>query len=78
MTTGATRALHELATGSPFLLWAHYFGPHVPSSTTAGVPTFGDDVAGRYDHEIAALDHEISRLLDLEQAQKKSEYCEFT
>jgi arylsulfatase A-like enzyme len=47
----------------PFFLWVHYFEPHFPPQHHAEVPSFGDDVVARYDHDVAFTDFEIGRLL---------------
>lgn len=59
-------ALEELAQlrGEPFFLWVHYFGPHDPPTWHEGVPQFGSSQVDRYDHEIAATDRELGRLVE--------------
>ena len=59
----ALRGLERQNGSPPFFLWVHYFGPHVPNSQHPDVPRFGRDGVGRYEHEIAALDKEVSSLL---------------
>jgi hypothetical protein len=48
----------------PFFLWVHLFSPHEPQTDHPGAPTFGTSLVDRYDHEVAAADHELGRLLD--------------
>lgn len=46
-----------------FFLWAHFFGPHAPNSVHEGLPTFGEDTADKYDHEVLFADLHVGRLL---------------
>jgi hypothetical protein len=65
-TDRAIAALEGLS--APFFLWIHYFGPHEPQTDVPGVRHFGDTFVARYDHEIAATDAQIGRLLTAAQA----------
>ena len=46
-----------------FFLWVHLFGVHGPDEYHAGAPMFGDTASDYYDHEVAANDMELGRLL---------------
>jgi arylsulfatase A-like enzyme len=54
----------------PFLLWVHYVEPHAPYvfhqefAQRLGIDSNDPPRSDRYDTEIAAVDHEIGRLLD--------------
>ncbi len=63
VTQAALAALHQMPKDRPFFLWVHYFGPHLGNSRHASVPKFGSTEADRYDHEIAYMDEQVSRLL---------------
>lgn len=63
VTRVAKEVLSQLEKKAPFFLWVHYFGPHLPNTESPQVPRFGSDGVGRYEHEIAALDREVSSLL---------------
>jgi hypothetical protein len=54
--------LRELG-GSPFFVWAHFYGPHAPDRRHADAPDFGGGASERYDHEIAHADVQVGRLL---------------
>jgi len=53
----------------PFLMWVHYIEPHAPYqyqedfAADLGITGSNPSKSDRYDTEIAAVDHEISRLL---------------
>jgi len=55
---------------TPFLLWVHYVEPHAPYrfqkkfAGRLGIDGKDPSRSDRYDTEIAAVDHEIGRLLD--------------
>jgi choline-sulfatase len=55
---------------TPFLLWVHYVEPHAPYrfqkkfAGRLGIEDGDPSRSDRYDTEIAAVDHEIGRLLD--------------
>lgn len=50
--------------GRPWFLWVHYFDPHSRYITHDGITEkFGDDLADRYDGEIAFTDAYIGQLL---------------
>ncbi len=55
----------ERAMGSerPWLLWLHYFDPHIPYRRHAQFP-FGDSGRDRYDAEVAFTDKHLGRVLD--------------
>lgn len=57
----AVAAINELKT--PFFLWVHLFDAHDPQTEHAGVPTFGSTMLDRYDHELAAADVQIGRIM---------------
>jgi arylsulfatase A-like enzyme len=63
VATGALKELERLQGKPPFFLWVHYFGPHSPNSEHRGVPRFGSDGVGKYEHEIASLDRDMTSLL---------------
>jgi hypothetical protein len=48
----------------PFFLWVHLYSPHEPQTDHEGVPTYGTTIVDRYDHEVAAADRELGRLVD--------------
>lgn len=54
-----------------FFLWVHYFNPHDPHVSREGVPSYGDSLLDRYDHEVASTDLELGRLLDAIDALKR-------
>jgi hypothetical protein len=56
---------------SPFFLWVHLFSPHEPQSDHPGARTFGTTLVDRYDHEVAAADRELGRLLDAVDAKRE-------
>jgi len=65
VTRAALEAADAFAPDSPFFLWAHYFDPHAPYDPPADLASrFPADRSGRYDAEIAAMDHAIGDLLD--------------
>lgn len=47
----------------PFFLWVHYFGPHEPQTVHPEAPVFGSTLEDKYDHEVAATDYALGRLL---------------
>lgn len=47
----------------PWLLWLHYFDPHIPYRRHAEFP-FGDSGRDRYDAEVAFTDKHLGRVLD--------------
>jgi arylsulfatase A-like enzyme len=61
--TLAQHYLDELEGGGSFFLWVHFFGTHAPSTEHWALPTYGTDVAARYDHEIRYLDQQLTPLL---------------
>ncbi|MFO7180032.1 MAG: sulfatase-like hydrolase/transferase [Pseudomonadota bacterium] len=63
VTDLALETLAELGP-DPFFLWVHYYNPHEPSSRYPNAPVWGETMVDRYDHEIAATDIEIGRLLE--------------
>jgi choline-sulfatase len=58
----ATQWLASEARG-PFFLWVHFYDPHEPQTEHPGVPTFGVEIEDKYDHEVAAMDAQLGRLL---------------
>ena len=52
----------------PFFLWVHYYDPHAPYRPPAGFG--GATVAENYMAEVAFVDREIGRLLEVVQARK--------
>jgi arylsulfatase A-like enzyme len=48
----------------PYFLWAHFFGPHEPSTVHDDVPVFGETAQDAYDHELVYMDRQVGRLLD--------------
>jgi arylsulfatase len=61
-TAKARETLKSLAAGR-FFMWVHYFGTHMPSTRTKGIPDFGSDTPGEYDHEVRTWDEALSKLL---------------
>jgi arylsulfatase A-like enzyme len=59
----AVDVLRKRPTWKPFFLWVHFFGPHAPSGTHAGVKKFGDSESDKYDHEIANVDRQVGTIL---------------
>jgi hypothetical protein len=59
-------AVNRLASfgASPGFLWIHYFNPHHPQQRHENGTQFGDSIRDRYDHEVAATDYEIGKLLE--------------
>ncbi len=55
---------------APFFLWVHLFSPHEPQTDHSGSPHFGSTLVDRYDHEVAAADRELGRLVDAVDAMK--------
>jgi hypothetical protein len=69
--TGADKSVTPLAVSrlasfgaSPGFLWVHYFNPHHPQQFHENAAQFGESVRDRYDHEVAATDLEIGKLLE--------------
>ena len=60
----ALATLSELPQGSPWFMWVHLFGPHVPSTKHPNTPSFGEGLVAEYDHEIHFVDEQIDRLLE--------------
>ncbi len=49
----------------PYFLWVHYFDPHAPYSPLPEFrKRFPGDMSGRYDAEIATVDHYLGQLLE--------------
>jgi len=49
----------------PWFLWVHYFDPHAPYSPPPEFAKhFSADISGRYDAEVATVDHYLGELLD--------------
>lgn len=72
VTRAAKEVLARVDKKKPFFLWVHYFGPHLPNTEDKRVRRFGGDGVGRYEHEIAAMDREVTFLLKrLDQMSKK-------
>ena len=68
----AIKMLHGQTDAQPFFMWVHFFGPHMPDRKHEGLPTFGDKVEDRYDHEIRFMDEHVGRLLAaLEQRKRR-------
>jgi hypothetical protein len=68
--TGADKSVTPLAVSrlasfgaSPGFLWVHYFNPHHPQQFHENAAQFGESIRDRYDHEVAATDFEIGKLL---------------
>ncbi len=69
----AREVLRSIASG-PFFLWVHFFGTHTPTTRSPGVPEFGYDQVGGYDHEICAWDAALGKLLaDVDELAKTRE-----
>ena len=49
--------------GTPFFLWVHFFDPHAPYQPPPGFGQGGANMSA-YLGEVAAMDHEIGRLID--------------
>ncbi len=65
VTRAALAAADDFPRDRPYFLWAHYFDPHAPYAAPDRFRTgFADTPLGRYDAEIAAMDHWIGELLD--------------
>jgi len=65
VTDAALAVADRLDPSRPYFLWVHYFDPHFPYLPPPDVAAaFPSTRAGRYDGEIAHMDHEIGRLLD--------------
>jgi len=47
---------------TPFFVWLHLFDAHDPQTEHPGVPSFGDGMLDRYDHEIASADLQLGRV----------------
>lgn len=62
-TAAALSTLRFASSRAPFFLWVHYFGPHTPNTTHAGIRMDGDSQEARYDHEVRYLDQQVGRLL---------------
>ncbi|MGD8859941.1 MAG: sulfatase-like hydrolase/transferase [Myxococcales bacterium] len=62
-TTLALSALRWTVKNARFFLWVHYFGPHTPSTSHAGVEQNGDSLEAGYDHEVRFVDRQLGRLL---------------
>jgi len=61
VTDAALQALEDMETTSPFFLWVHYYDPHAPLDPPE--PFRSLQSSSLYDGEVAAMDHEIGRLL---------------
>jgi len=62
VTDRALAWLREREASRPFFLWVHYFDPHMPYSAPA---EFVERAGGhQYRGEVAAMDHDVGRLLD--------------
>jgi arylsulfatase A-like enzyme len=59
--TGAGLAFLRAHAGEPFLLWLHYFDPHIPH---APPDPFASRFADAYLAEVSRVDHEVGRVLD--------------
>ncbi|HEV8245360.1 MAG TPA: sulfatase-like hydrolase/transferase, partial [Polyangiaceae bacterium] len=61
----AELALRRLASfgSDAFFMWIHLFDPHDPQTSHAGIPDFGSSLVDRYDHEVAASDAAIGRVI---------------
>lgn len=46
-----------------FFLWAHFFGPHTPSTRHPAVRHDGPSNEAQYDHEVRFVDSQLTRLL---------------
>lgn len=65
VTRAALALADDFTRDRPYFLWAHYFDPHAPYSAPERFRRgFDDTPLGRYDAEIAAMDHWIGELLD--------------
>jgi hypothetical protein len=67
----AIKQLRSFPKDKPFFLWVHYFGPHNPSRAHKNTPTFGKSVADKYDHEIAFMDRQLMRFVDVVEEESK-------
>lgn len=64
LTDRALGVLGELAAEErPWLLWVHYFDPHIVYADHQAPVDFGSEDADRYDEEIAFFDLHLGRLL---------------
>jgi arylsulfatase A-like enzyme len=63
VTSAKARETLKALAGGRFFLWVHFFGTHTPTTRTKGIPDFGFDKVGGYDHEIRAWDEALSKLL---------------
>lgn len=59
----ATLSLLDSFGEAPFFVWLHLYEPHEPYDTHPGIPTFGDGLEDRYDHDVAFTDREVGRLI---------------
>jgi arylsulfatase A-like enzyme len=48
----------------PWLLWLHYFDPHASYVKHEGQPSFGNELADRYDGEILYVDRQVQRFFE--------------
>ncbi len=61
--TAAISALRWSARGDRYFLWAHFFGPHTPSTRHPGTERYGTSMQDLYDHEVRFTDEQLGRLL---------------
>jgi hypothetical protein len=59
----ALNVLRGTLTTQRYFLWVHLFGVHGPDEMHPGAPLFGTSPTDLYDHEVAATDIELARLL---------------
>jgi arylsulfatase A-like enzyme/Flp pilus assembly protein TadD len=65
VTESALRLASGFDGSRPYFLWVHYFDPHAPYEAPPPFASrFPSTESGRYDAEIASMDHSIGALLD--------------
>jgi arylsulfatase A-like enzyme len=67
----AIDALAAVPAGERVFLWAHFFGPHVPSKRHKSIRHDGDTIDQQYEHEIRFMDHHLGKLLDAIEQRKQ-------
>ncbi|MET0385745.1 MAG: sulfatase-like hydrolase/transferase [Polyangiales bacterium] len=61
----AIKMLSGVAEDKRFFMWVHFFGTHYPDSHHPGTREYGTRPTDLYDHEVAFLDSQLIRLLDV-------------